>query len=163
MLANKESTVPTAIAFLGFIAVAIFCFIVIKDHVDANKQSSREEEIKEVGELPDMRVSVAGHGYVVKSESSKVVAEFLERLPLDVELNDKDGNRKVGLTYYKYQSEPVKIKKAIAGDVLLEGNSTIIIVTKSFKTGDKYTKLGHIEDLGELPSGIVKVRIDKAQ
>ena len=157
---NKEnSTVPTAIAFIGFIAVVVFFIVVIKSNVEQNSETAREEEQSEVGKLEDITVSIKGQAYFAKSESTKAVQSFIAHLPLEVDLKDQDGNRKVGITYFKLDSNPQKIKKAYAGDLLLEGNSTIILVYDSFKTSEKYTKIGHIENLPDLGNGNVRIRL----
>ena len=41
--------------------------------------------------------------------------------------------------------------------------SLMLIATKSFKSSEKYTKLGHIINLGELPSGTIKVTFIKGE
>ena len=60
-------------------------------------------------------------------------------------------------------TEAKKLGKIEAGDILLSGDSYVIIATKSFKSSDKYTKIGHIQNLGDIPAGNIKVIIKKVE
>lgn len=157
---NKESTVPTAIAFIGFVAIVIFFIFMIRDNVNKDQQKAQEKEEAEVGQLANFNININGNIYVVKPTSSKAVENFIEHLPFEVEMKD-DSNVKKGVTYFKLDASAKRIKKAYVGDVLLEGNSTIMIVTNAFKTSDKYTVIGHIDDVSNIPTGNVNAYISK--
>lgn len=158
---NKDSTVPTAIAFIGFLAVAIFCFFVIKDNVNKNQIIKEQNEQSEVGKLADLKIMIDGKQYTAQSESSKAAQAFLNNLPLSIEMTDNNNTEKRGLTYFKLTTEAKRIGKVEIGDILISGDSYIVIATKTFKTSNKYTKLGHIYNLGDLPKGSVKTYITK--
>ena len=160
---NKDSTVPTAIAFIGFIIVAVFCFIVIKDNIDKKAIEKQEQESSEVGKLDNVSVKISGTPYIAYIESNKAAKSFLSHLPLEIEMNDINENEKRGYTYFKLSTSAKKLGKVEIGDILISGDSYIIIATKTFKTSDKYTKIGHIQNLGDLPSGIVQVYMNKIE
>ena len=160
---NKDSTVPTAVAFIGFIFVAVFCFMIIKDNFDKSTQEKQEQEVKEVGKLADILVNIEGTTYRAVSESNKAAESFLNNLPLEVEMTDLNENEKRGYTYFKMTTESKKLGKVEIGDLLLSGDSYIVIATKTFKTKDRYTKIGHIQNLGDIPSGHIKTRISKIE
>lgn len=160
---NKESTVPTAIAFIGFILVCAFCYMMIKDNVAKRNEEREIEEIKEIGTLEDVRVNISGNIYTASIESNNAAKSFLTHLPLEIEMKDLDGNQKRGYTYFKLTTESKKMKKVEIGDILISGDSYVIIATKTFKTSDKYTKLGHIQNLGDLPKGTVQTYISKIE
>ncbi len=156
---NENSTVPTAIAFLCFVGLIVFFVFLINYNVRKEQALKEEQEAKEVGKIDDLKLSLGGNVYTIECESTKAVQNLVSNLPLSIEFNDLANKGKSGNIYFKLLSEPKTIKKALVGDVLLEGNSTIIIVDKSFKTSDKYTKIGHIENLGALPSGSISGKI----
>lgn len=160
---NKDSTVPTAIAFIGFICVAVFCFFIIKDNVAKKTEEKRNQETQEVGKLADIKINVAGTIYTAVSESTKAAENFLTQLPLDIEMTDLNENEKRGYTYFKMATEARKLGKIEIGDILISGDSYIIIATKTFKSNQKYTKLGHIQNLGDVPKGTIKVFISKME
>ena len=160
---NKESTVPTAIAFIGLILVAVFCFIIIRDSVIQKREERKEQETKEVGKLPDIKVYIDGVYYTAISESTKAAESFLNQLPLDIEMTDLNENEKRGYTYFKLTTEARKLGKVEIGDILLSGDSYIVLATKTFKSSQKYTKIGHIQNLGDIASGKIKVFISKME
>ena len=152
---KEGSTVPTAIAFVCFMSIIAFFVFFIKDTVDKNRIEAEKKEAAEVGELSDIRLNLGGDIYYIKCESTKSAKNLIDNLPLSIEFKDLENVGKSGNIFFKLVSEPKKIKKAVIGDVLLEGNSTVIIVDKTFKTNAKYTKIGHIDNLTNMPSGMV--------
>jgi len=160
---DKESTVPTAVAFIGFIFVAVFCFVVIRDNVKEKNAQREMKESKEVGKLADINVNIAGTLYTAVIDSNKAAESFLTHLPLDIEMTDLNNNSKRGYTYFKLATEAKKLGKVEVGDLLISGDSYVIIVTKTFKTSDKFTKIGHIENLGEIPMGPINTHLSKIE
>ena len=160
---NKDSTVPTAVAFIGILSIAVFCFFVVRNKVNQNKLEKEEQESREVGKLADIKISIGGVTYTAISESNKAVESFLEHLPLELEMNDSSNGLKRGYTYFKLTTAAKKLGKIEAGDVLLSGDSYVLIATKSFKSSDKYTKIGHINNLGSIPNGPVRAVIIKGE
>jgi len=160
---DKNNTVPTAIAFIGFICVAVFCFMIIRDSVNKNNEEKEQRETQEVGKLADIKVNIGGTAYTAISESTSAAKDFISHLPLEVELSDLNENEKRGYTYFKLKPEAKKLNKVEIGDLLLSGDSYVIIAKKTFKTNDKYTKIGHIQNLGDIPSGNVKIYISKIE
>ena len=53
--------------------------------------------------------------------------------------------------------------KILKEDILISGDSYVIIATKTFKTSDKFTKLGHINNLGDIPRGPINTHISKIE
>ena len=161
---NKDSTVPTAVAFIGFVFVAVFCFMIIKDNVEERRAEKKQQETQEVGKLADIMVNIAGTPYKAVSESTNAAKSFINNLPLEIEMKDhNNSNEKRGYVYFKMTTESKKLGKVEVGDLLLSGDSYVVIATKTFKTSDRYTKIGHIQNLGEIPSGDIKTRISKIE
>ena len=160
---NKDSTVPTAVAFIGFIAVVIFCFIVIKDYINKNSEIKDQQNQSEVGILPDIKMTINGKQYTIKSESNKATENFLANLPLSIELIQVNENEKKGYVYFKLITDAKKMGKVEEGDLLLYGDSYVILATKAFKTKDMYTKLGHIQNIDGIPDDTVNAYFTKEE
>ncbi len=160
---DKDSTVPTAIAFIGFMAVAVFCFILVKDNINERQEMRDQQEQHEVGKLADLRVTIDGKQYTATSESTKAAENFLNNLPLSLEMIEINENEKRGYTYFKLATDAKKLGKVEIGDILLSGDSYVIIATKTFKTSDKYTKIGHIQNLGTVSKGTIQAYISKIE
>ena len=160
---DKDSTVPTAIAFVGLIAIALFCFIIVKNNITMKQQEKDQAEKDEVGKLVDIVVNINGVNYNATSESNKAAQNFLTHLPLTIEMSDINENEKRGYTYFKLATEAKKLGKIEIGDILLSGDSYVIIATQTFKSSDKYTKIGHIQNFGSIPKGNVTAVIKKME
>lgn len=157
---KRESTIPTALAFIGFILVAAACFFFVRNYMSEREEQSRLDEANEVGVLADIKVNINGKMYNVITYNSKASQIFLNELPVDLEM-DSSGNFKVGFTYFKLPVEHTKLKNIKTGDVLIIDDSHIAIATKSFETSDRYTLIGHIEKLDRVPGGKILVSFMK--
>lgn len=156
---DKNGTIPTAIAFIGFIAVAVLCFFMIREKVNESREQKDITEQSEVGQLSDLRVVIDGKEYFAKTESTKAAKSFLKSLPLSIEMSDSSENEKKGYTYFKMTTDAKKLGKVEIGDILLSGDSYVVVATKTFKTSNKYTKIAHIHNLGEVRKGVIQTYI----
>ena len=149
---EKNNTVPTAIAFIGFVAIFLVVVFLVRGNVDKNKIESQEKEAAEVGELPDMSLFICGKTFTAKTDRTRVAKSFQEHLPLILEMKDgADG--KVGVVYFKFITNVKILKEVQAGDILIYGDSEVLIVYKTHKVSDKFTKIGHIDNITDLPTG----------
>lgn len=90
----------------------------------------------------------------VTLENNETVEALLEQLPMDMTMNELNGNEKF---YYMDTSLPTQsenISHIQAGDVMLYGNNCLVIFYKSFTTTYSYTRIGHIDDTETLLSQI---------
>ncbi|MBR4178644.1 MAG: hypothetical protein IKR57_04795 [Bacilli bacterium] len=157
---NKGS-VPTAFAAIVVIALCFVGYMFIKDSVNQKKEQRLAAEASEIGELPRVKVSIDGNIYYAKLESNKTAKSFVDSLPLNISMNTNDSYSKKGLVVTKYVTAAAKQKAIKAGDIMLSGESEIIIFYKDFKSSDKYSKIGHIDNLGFIDGEQVKVYFNK--
>lgn len=71
---------------------------------------------------------------------------FAEMLPLTLEMSELNGNEK-----YHYLSDVLPTDERNpgtinAGDIMLYGNSCVVLFYKTFNTSYRYTPIGHIDD-----------------
>ena len=159
---KKYGSIPTALAFIGFCAVAVVCFLFIRDFVNKRENQARIDEANEVGKLADIRVTINGKSYTAISYNSKATQILLEELPIDLEM-DTEGNFKVGFTYFKLPIEHAKMKTIKMGDIIIIDDSHIAIAAKNFDTDERYTLVGHIENLDSIPGGRLTVSFMKIE
>ena len=76
-------------------------------------------------------------------------------------MNELNGNEKYVYLDNKLPTSPYNPKRINAGDVMLYGNNCLVIFYKSFDTSYSYTKIGHIDNLPDLGSGTISVKINK--
>ena len=153
---DRGNTVPTALAFIGFVAVALIFFFFLKGNLLKNRDEVNQNEADKVGQLANFNVKFGTKTYKAKSTSTETTKSFLESLPVTLDMKDVDDNQKYGCMYYKITSESAKTNKVKKGDVLLSGESCLIVATEDFKTINKYVVLGHIDNLDDVPEGLVK-------
>ena len=73
-------------------------------------------------------------------------------------MNDDGANKKRGCTYYRFNGDAEKIKKVEKGDLLIYGDSCVVIATGDFTGDSKYKKIGHINNMGAVSSGTLTVK-----
>jgi hypothetical protein len=108
-----------------------------------------------------MKVIINDKEYVVELENNDTVKELIKLLPLDVTMDELNGNEKyvyLDKSLPTSSSNPKHINK---GDVMLFGDNCLVIFYKSFDTPYSYTKIGHIDNLEDLGSSNITVRFTK--
>ena len=92
----------------------------------------------------NIRISVGGKTFDAVLEDNAAAQEFYKMLPLEIKMNELNGNEK----YYRLNKNlPSNDKRAgniSAGDLMLWSSNTVVIFYKSFSSGYSYTRLGKI-------------------
>ena len=109
-----------------------------------------------------MNIIINNEAYIIMPENTELMNEVLEVLPESFVMNELNGNEK----YYYLSSamkniNPQLVGQIQKGDVMLFGSDCLVIFYDSFETEFRYTKIGHIDNLGDLESGNVDVSITK--
>ncbi|MBQ9312170.1 MAG: hypothetical protein IJ213_03890 [Bacteroidales bacterium] len=129
-----------------------------------NTQTETRNENDNTLKTQVMTIKIGNREFKAQLENSKTVEVLLKLLPIDVNMQELNGNEK-----YVYLSEnlptatykPNKINK---GDIMLYGQNCLVIFYKTFSTSYSYTKIGHIEGTSlleeSLGKGSVKVRFE---
>ena len=150
---DRSNTVPTAIAFIVFVGLIIGGFIYLKNLVNSNREETQENTINDIGSLPDIQIKLNGIYYRAKPVISYATQNFMKKFPMTVQMSDESSNQKKGCVYDKFEGDSDKPKNAVRGDLLLYGDSCVVIVTSDFAAYGKYRKIGHIDNIDGLPDG----------
>lgn len=133
----------------------------IKDeHILATENKKMKPE-KYNKEIDDMQVIINNQEYTLKLENNETVESLIELLPLEINMNELNGNEK-----YYYLDETLPINSSIPsiinkGDVMLYDNNCLVIFYETFTTNYSYTKIGHIKNLPDLGSENIKIIFSK--
>lgn len=107
-----------------------------------------------------MKLVIGDKTFSVRLENNATAAALKEQLPLDLSMDELNGNEK----YYYYSTLPAapnQVGTIHAGDVMLYQDNYLVIFYKTFQTDYQYTRIGTITDtkgLAEaLGSGNVRV------
>ena len=110
-------------------------------------------------ELSSVKIYIDNNEYIINLENNETVNDFVSLLPLEIDMNELNGNEKYYYLNEKLKSNPINPKYINKGDVMLYGNNCLVIFYKSFDTSYSYTKIGHIDNLADIGSGNIKVKI----
>ncbi len=109
-----------------------------------------------------MKININNEEYVINVENETLMEEIYNALPETFTMTELNGNEK-----YYYLNSNMKNANSEAvgqvqkGDVMLFGSDCLVIFYDSFETEFRYTKIGHIDNLGDLGNGNVDVSITK--
>ncbi len=128
-----------------------------------NKNSKFNDQTirNKVEEYEAMKVIINNEEYEINIENNETAKEFIQLLPLELEMNELNGNEKYYYLGQKLPTDPKSIGQIRQGDVMLYGNDCLVIFYKSFNTVYSYTKIGHIDNLPNLSNNNIKVNFVK--
>ena len=128
---------------------------------NANTDIKNNIEKSDDGEYSIMKIMINNEEYIINLENNETVKELIGLLPLELDMNELNGNEKYAYLDNVLPTNPSSVKHINSGDVMLYGNNCIVIFYKSFDTTYSYTKIGHIDNLPDLGFGNIKVKIFK--
>lgn len=100
----------------------------------------------------NITITINGRKFSATLYDNETAKAFKDRLPMTLDMSELNGNEKY---YYlpdilpTNSSRPSRIN---TGDIMLYGNSCLVIFYESFSTSYSYTPIGKIDD----PDGIAK-------
>lgn len=113
---------------------------------------------------PKMRVIVGDKVFLATLADNATAQAFKELLPLTIDMTELNGNEKynyLSTTLPRDASNPGTIH---AGDIMLYGNSCVVLFYETFNTSYSYTRIGAIDDptglAAALGTGDVTVRFE---
>ena len=77
---------------------------------------------------------------------------FKTMLPMTIDMDELNGNEKYYYLNESLPSAPVNPGTIYAGDIMLYGNSCVVLFYQTFNTGYSYTRIGSLDD----PTGLAE-------
>ena len=148
------------IIFISFILIIIvLSFILIfkfnKQDIDENNNLNEENNKNEsVDNMDKIKLKVNNIEYEVVLEDNDTVKDLIKLLPLNINMNELNGNEKYYYLESIVSSNPNKVEKINIGDIMLYGNDCIVIFYESFNTSYSYTRIGKIVDSNNLKENL---------
>ena len=112
-------------------------------------------------EVSTMKAIINNKEYVIKLENNETVNSLIKLLPMEITMNELNGNEKYIYLDNTLPTNSYNPNRINAGDVMLYGNNCLVIFYKSFDTSYSYTKIGHIDNLEDLGTGNITVKLEK--
>ena len=123
------------------------------DEVIATVGEQPEPQTKEEEEdMQNLIIEVGDKTFTATLYDNETVRALTEMLPLTLNMSELNGNEKY---YYLDDTLPTNSQRPSGikeGDIMLYGNSCLVLFYESFSTSYSYTPIGHIDD----PSGLAK-------
>ena len=129
--------------------------------VEEKNNINKENTSKESDIVSSLNIVINNDNYVLNLESNETVTKLLELLPLEIEMSELNGNEKYIYLDESLPTNSSNPKHINSGDVMLFGDNCLVIFYKSFDTSYSYTKIGHIDNLKDLGSNNIIVKITK--
>ena len=144
---------------LYILLIVLFLFVITG--CNSQKIESKNEVEKRSDNIKSVSVVIEEKEYILNLEDNKTAKDFVSMLPLDLDMNELNGNEKYINLDKSLKTNPYNPKRINASDVMLFGDNCLVIFYKSFDTTYSYTKIGHIDNLNDLGDGDIKVRFEK--
>jgi len=103
-----------------------------------------------------MNIQIDNKTFTVIVENNKTVKELYQKLPITLEMSDLNNNEKYCYLNFTLPTDSKSVKNIKKGDVMLFGNSCLVIFYKSFTTSYSYTKVGYIENPADIETALGK-------
>ncbi len=112
-----------------------------------------------------IQLTINHRNFTATLENNETTREFLQRLPLNIYMNELNGNEK----YYYFDSSlpnnPIQPEKIQVGDIMLYGDNCLVLFYDTFETNYSYTKIGRLDDVSDVQNmigtGTIEVSISK--
>ena len=111
---------------------------------------SETTEEKEEGNMYDMEIMVGNRTFSTVLYDNETVRAFIKLLPMTLNMSELNGNEKYYYLSDSLPAEQVRPSGIHAGDLMLFGDSCLVLFYESFSTGYSYTALGRVEN----PAGL---------
>ena len=165
---RKSSIYVYLILFIIFIFLLIFIYGFIKDKekktIKEDNEEIREinedvvvEAVKPFDEETSIKVNINNTEYELKLENNISAYDLASLAPLELNMEDLNNNEKYSYLSFSINNLDDYTGKISKGDVMLYQSNCIVIFYKDYETTNKYTKIGHIDNLPELNNETVKV------
>lgn len=105
-----------------------------------NNEENKEQTMKQ------FYITINNQDFPIHFYENETVEKLVQQFPMIIKMTDLHGNEK----YYNlpdiYPTNHETVGNVQAGDLMLFGDSCLVLFYESFQTSYQYTKLGYIED-----------------
>ena len=129
------------------------------NEINNNGNNIEENNLNEV--ISSVKVTINNKEYTLNLEDNETAKSFINLLPQEFNMSELNGNEKYIYINSSLPTNSSNPKHINSGDVMLYGDNCLVIFYKSFDTSYSYTKIGHIDNLGNLGNGSISVKFEK--
>ena len=138
------------------------CNLKKEEIMGSNKEKENTKDIYNSNEvIKSLKAIIDNVEYIINLEDNETVKKFVSLLPIELTMNELNGNEKYTYLDTSFPSNASNPKRINAGDVMLYGDNCLVIFYKSFDTSYRYTKIGHIDNLPNLENNNITVKFEE--
>ena len=97
-------------------------------------------------DMQKIKITVGNKMFTASLYDNETARQFLNRLPMTVEMKELNSNEKYFYLGTDLPSEPSVPGRINVGDIKLYGNDCVVLFYESFTTAYSYTDIGKIEN-----------------
>ena len=126
---------------------AFFRNVNIEDNSMADDNLDIEKGDENMSEISNkITININGVDFTVTLEDNETARELVNRLPLNIEMNELNGNEKYYYFDESFPSNSSRIERIEKGDIMLYGSDCLVLFYESFNTSYSYTRIGKLDN-----------------
>ncbi|MGH8128746.1 MAG: cyclophilin-like fold protein [Gammaproteobacteria bacterium] len=108
-----------------------------------------------------MWMTIGDHRFAITLADNAASRAFAAQLPLTLDMSELNGNEKYVNLPKALPTDASRPGAIHTGDLMLYGTDTLVIFYEAFHSSYSYTRLGHLDDPGDLAQvlGLHGVRV----
>ena len=119
-----------------------------------NPQEAPTEVREAVQVRNTITIQINGKEFTATLENKRSARAFAERLPLEVDATELNGNEKYFYLDDDLPTDAVRINQIHAGDLMLYESNCVVLFYRDFTTSYSYTRLGKLDNPAGLASTV---------
>lgn len=132
-----------------FMAVSLLALMILSGCGENSRATSAE--MKESAPMKTIvTIQVNGQKFSATLEDNPTARAFAEKLPLEVDMTELNGNEKYFYLAADLPSDSVSVKQIHSGELMLFGSNCVVLFYKDFPTNYRYTRLGKLDNPANL-------------
>ena len=104
--------------------------------------------------MSEIKITIAGKNFTATLADTPAAVKFSKTLPLTLRMNELNGNEKYAGLSDRLPADPACPGRISSGELMLYGNSTLVLFYDSFPTSYSYTRIGKITDARGLKEAV---------
>ena len=133
--------------------------VIISISIIGCEKSNKNRTTEKVSDT--VKVFINDKEYKLNLYDNETSSSLIKLFPIEVTMKNLNENEVYVYLDEEFPTNSSNPKTINAGDVMLYGDSCLVIFYKTFNTSYSYTKIGHIDDLPIINEDTVRVRIEK--
>lgn len=124
-----------------------------------NNEQNKEGEVMEEfsGKI---NITINNKTFSATLEDNETSRAFVKKLPLNITMQDLNGNEKYYYLDGSLPSNSTRVSKINSGDIMLYGDNCLVLFYDTFNTSYSYTRIGKLDNPSDIKNIVGKENIE---